>query len=338
MTVARAADTFTLVVLPDTQYYSESRPDLFDAQTRWIAAQREALGIRFVVHEGDVVEHSGSTAEYANAHAAMRHLDNAGIPYGVLPGNHDGTASGSSLFSAPGYFGPDRYSDYAWYCGTSFFGDTDRVMGTCQQFSAGGADWLVLHLGWLRDPELLVEETTLAEQADDAPRTKANKALLRWAHARLQEHANRRAILVFHAFLKDTGARMPGYDTVFDLLVRPNANVLFVLNGHELGAQAEAVRSDVVDGRPIVQMLANYQSRPNGGDGWLRILTFDMAARKVQVRTYTPVLNQFEADANSDFEIDIATGKVTTRTGEPLQFSIPDAPAPPRNLRIVPAS
>ena len=33
---AGAAENFTVVVLPDTQFYSESYPGIFDNQTQWI--------------------------------------------------------------------------------------------------------------------------------------------------------------------------------------------------------------------------------------------------------------------------------------------------------------
>src|SRR5687768_5517330 len=49
---------WTLVVLPDTQQYAERYPDIFLAQTRWIADQADALDIRYVLHVGDVTEWS----------------------------------------------------------------------------------------------------------------------------------------------------------------------------------------------------------------------------------------------------------------------------------------
>src|ERR1051325_10648648 len=47
---------FSVVVLPDTQYYSSSWPDIFAAQTRWIIKNRESEQIAFVLHTGDVVD------------------------------------------------------------------------------------------------------------------------------------------------------------------------------------------------------------------------------------------------------------------------------------------
>ena len=47
---------FTIVMLPDTQFYSEVYPEIYKAMTRWIVSNREAENIVGVVHVGDVVQ------------------------------------------------------------------------------------------------------------------------------------------------------------------------------------------------------------------------------------------------------------------------------------------
>src|SRR5688572_5675999 len=76
---------WTLIVLPDTQYYAERYPDTFMAQTRWIADNAGARNIRFVVHVGDVVEHN-TPEEWELAKRAFSLLP---VPYAIAPGNHD---------------------------------------------------------------------------------------------------------------------------------------------------------------------------------------------------------------------------------------------------------
>ncbi len=48
-------------------------------------------------------------------------------------------------------------------------------------------------------------------------------------------------------------------------------------------------------------LLADYQSRTNGGNGWLRILEFSPANNEMAVKTYSPTLDQFETDGDSQF-------------------------------------
>jgi hypothetical protein len=48
-------EPFAIIVLPDTQFYSQSYPTIFSNQTQWIADNVEDMNILFVLHEGDIV-------------------------------------------------------------------------------------------------------------------------------------------------------------------------------------------------------------------------------------------------------------------------------------------
>src|SRR5438552_12442990 len=50
------AAPFTIVVLPDTQYYSSLHPEILEAQVQWILANLDQRQIALVVHEGDIVD------------------------------------------------------------------------------------------------------------------------------------------------------------------------------------------------------------------------------------------------------------------------------------------
>src|SRR6185436_1311861 len=40
-----------------------------------------------------------------------------------------------------------------------------------------------------------------------------------------------------------------------------------------------------------------------GGNGWLRLMKFSPANNTISVKTYSPTLNQYETDANSQFTL-----------------------------------
>jgi hypothetical protein len=61
----------------------------------------------------------------------------------------------------------------------------------------------------------------------------------------------------------------------------------------------EGRRQDVYQGHTVYSVLSDYQNRANGGNGWLRIYEFSPAHNVIRVRTYSPTLAQFEADADS---------------------------------------
>ncbi len=136
-----------------------------------------------------------------------------------------------------------------------------------------------------------------------------------WADRILKLYPNRRAIITTHLFLSASGSRPTTVlnrpdgtpaETVWQNIVRTNCNVFLVLNGHYPG---EANRTDLnTCGQPVHQVASDYQSRTNGGDGWLRYMTFKPAENKIYVYTFSPTLGggagQFETDANSQFVLD----------------------------------
>lgn len=80
-----------------------------------------------VAHEGDMVHGLGKRAHWDVADAAHGQLDAAGIPYSVLPGNHDMSKAGlATLYDE--YSPPSRFAGKPWYLG--YLGDS--VSGTRQ--------------------------------------------------------------------------------------------------------------------------------------------------------------------------------------------------------------
>jgi hypothetical protein len=121
----------------------------------------------------------------------------------------------------------------------------------------------------------------------------------------LKANPTRRAIITTHGFLGASGERGVHHceDTqyMWDALVEPNPNVWFVLSGH---VHFEFRRTDVANGHDVHQLLADYQTLANGGNGWLRIMKFVPADNKVYVETYSPWLDRYQEDANSRFALD----------------------------------
>ncbi len=295
-----AGEDFTIVALPDTQHYVDSAANYprFQAQTQWIVDNRDTLNTVFVTHEGDVVEHvDASELEWQRADAAMDTLDNAGVPNNLTIGNHDvNTTTGVAAFFDQ-YFPPSRYTGFDWYGG--YLGQlvTDPInrmnKNNYELFSAGGLDFVILHL------ELDIPDYALT-----------------WADGILNQYPDRLAIITTHLFVDTANARRTtsqfmsngnSAEAIWQELIRPNCNVIMVLNGHYPG---EGRRTDLNDcGEPVHQILADYQERTNGGDGWLRIMTFKPAENKIYVYTFSPTLDapagRFETDANSQFVLDL---------------------------------
>ena len=267
-----SGEAFTIIVLPDTQHYSEAFPGIFTAQTQWIAAQKTARNIVFVTHEGDIVQNYNNTTEWQRANTSMSILDGV-VPYGMAPGNHD---QPSTLYNQ--YFPFTRYLPYAWYGG--HYGSLND--NNFQLFSGGGIDFVSVHLEFCPPA-----------------------AVVAWAKSVFDSFPNRIGTMTTHGYLNESAQRTVHgcADTsyLWNNLGAITPNLHFMLSGH---VHDESRRTDMANGHPVFQMLADYQDRASGGEGWLRIMRFVPSEDKVYVQTYSPWLDRFETDANSEFSLD----------------------------------
>ncbi len=327
---------------------------LFIAQMKDIAARSVGRGgeVVFVASVGDVWQHQSIEidadhrargfapipnpifASYIQAVEQTRSYEipkaiegyeiiaEAGLPFGVAPGNHDYDAMWSVAGFPPALgkdprkltmtpedlgmlhiggldnfrsaFGAesDFFRDKPWYV-ASFDGGANSA----QVFDGGG--YTFLHLA-------------LQMQAPDS--------VLAWAESVMAEHPGVPTIVTTHDYLATRGRRRanpivdldrvdPDYhnnaEELWSKLLSRNDQIFLVLCGHHHG-QSRRV-DDNAFGNPVYQVLADYQDRgqvgldagqpinrmtrrPVGiGDGWYRLMRFDLAADPpaVKVTTYS---------------------------------------------------
>ena len=292
-------DSFTIVALPDTQHYVQKDKysenlECFESQIQWIIENKEKLNIVFVSHVGDIVESYGTEeSEFIRASNVMRKLDKV-VPYGFCIGNHDMKSDGTAdIFNE--YFPASRYAKYDWWAG-SFSGNRNN----CQIFSAGGDDYLALHLEFCPTDEAL-----------------------QWANEMLARYPGRRAFITTHSYVTPVKDGIDGIATrdsrlsgnqpgmhhmgdnagidIMEKVIIPNEKVFMVLCGHYHG---ERLIVSELDGRKVYGMLSDYGFEPHGGDGWLRVLQFVPSENRIYVRIYSPYLKQFRASIDSHSILD----------------------------------
>jgi hypothetical protein len=251
---------FTVVLLPDTQLYSQGFPETYLAQTRWIVREADARNIKFVIHLGDIVEEYDDEQQWRVADRAHRVLDGA-VAYSVLPGNHDMSKErDSTLYNK--YFSPVRFEKCPWYGGSMDRTNDDNYCF----FEAAGMKFMVLSLEY-----------------------RPTDPMLEWAAAVLTRHPAHRVILATHRYMGPTGRTDTG-DRLWEKLVRKHPGVFLVVSGHHMEV---AHRTSVnAAGRQVHEILCDYQGRPRGGDGWLQTLRFLPAQDKIRVEAYSPVLDR----------------------------------------------
>jgi hypothetical protein len=304
-----AKDSFTIAVLPDTQHYSERYPEQFLAQTAWIAENVKDRNIACVLHLGDVTNHN-TQREWDAAVKAMNQLDGK-VPYFMVPGNHDYSENGSCKDRTTGF--SDAFP-VAKFKGLPTFGgiydrEPDRPENSYHLFSAGGRNFLSICLEF-------------------GPR----KDVVRWANEVAAQHKDRAVILTTHAYMyfddtrydwrkfgakqswnphnypiaKATSDDVSDGEDLWKNLVGTHENFILTLNGHVLGDGLGRTMTRTPGQRDVHQVLVNYQMRPKGGDGWLRLLEFRSDGKTVAVYDYSPTRQQRNESSQNRFEMTLA--------------------------------
>jgi len=262
---------FTLVLLPDTQNYSEKSPETYLRQTEWIAQHAAAENIRFVIHLGDIVQNATVEDEWKAADRAQRVLDGV-VPYSVLPGNHDGAPDATDLYNR--YFPPERFE-----CRPSYGGHMNgKNDASYSFFYAGGMALMVISLG--NDP---------------------SEEMLQWAGKIADWHPDHRVIVATHMYMGAKKRNEVG-QRIWDQLIRKHANIFMVVCGH-VGAAAY-LNSTNDAGGTVHEVLCDYQNKPHGGDGWLELLRFTPQENKIRFDAYSPSLDEHNPKFASVAEID----------------------------------
>ncbi len=306
-TLAQTSGEFTIAALPDTQFYSKTYPQIFTAETQWIASHAQQMNIQLVIGLGDVVDGGGQGYQWQNADLAYRILDGR-VPYVAAIGNHDydqnnpsGRTAYTKNFNA--YFGPQRYAGKSWYKGQYPSGSNENFYSI---LTLGGKQYLILVL-------------------EVFPRNSA----LNWAAAVMKNHPGIDTIVVTHAYTYADSTRMDRCDSnsagsfavaqdndgeqVWEKFASKYSNIRMVLSGHVVQGDGTGHRTDIgVNGNLVNAMLSDYQSWVDGGDGYIRLITVKPALNQVVVRTYSPYLNQWLTTSHHQFTVPYKNSGLTT--------------------------
>lgn len=293
---------FTIILLPDTQYYTAEPQGtnggsnaIFKRQIKWIVNNRATRNIVYVAHVGDCSQHGDQyEVEWKRSDTALRLLENPtltglaeGIPYGVCVGNHDQTPKGdfagtTSFYNK--YFGTSRFKSRSYY-GGHYGTDNNNFYDT---FTVGNVKFLVIYFEF--------NTSTSNFTAAGGP--------LDWGESLVKKYPNHNVIVISHYVLTAAGSfNNQGYSIFQRFKIYPNFKLM--LGGHVPDSAAEAVKLNTYNGNNIYTVLSNYQGRKNGGNGLLRMYEFDPANNNVAVKTFSPYTGTYEKDANSQFNMNI---------------------------------
>lgn len=288
---APKTSSFTIAVLPDTQFYSRyatlaenqqfsrrygSEPYL--AQTTWTATHAAMLNTQFLIHLGDVVDQASKSAQWQVASTAMQTLEAFKLPYSILAGNHDilsaweyngdqstGTDAQRTLTSEPylQWFPTSRAQTQSTFGGRDTSGFHEYHI-----FTAQGQKFLVLSLSW-----------------------RISDAGITWARGVIAANPTLPVILVSHQLLNIANDGVSPLETDYGLmlwekLIRDNDQIFMTLNGHNHGA-AHLTKTNNF-GNAVEEMVVDYQMDYQGGNALMRLYEFDLTNNLIKVLSFSP--------------------------------------------------
>ena len=258
----------TFAWLSDTQGYASTYPENLNTMTKWIVDNRERLNIQYVLQTGDIVNDPKREKEWSNVQTAFDAFIGK-VPLFAIAGNHD---IGGMVHFYTNFYAFMSHQNYTAY--PTFGGEEAEGRRRYDLVTIGHEKFMIIGTGYSLQPS----------DYD-------------WLNSVLKQYSDRTAILVSHWYLN-----LKDEDYIADALllhrvVAGNPNVRYVLCGHKHGLKhVEESYDDNADGTPdrIVQaIMVDYQALPNGGDGYLMLLTFNVVDRTVSITSYSPVLDDF---------------------------------------------
>ncbi len=333
-------NSFSVVLIPDQQSYVDYKLQA-DTRFKYPVNQREIYyrqmdyvknnsfknngDFVFAVFLGDFVAHeSRYQKEWIWAdEATSKLIDN--IPYGFVPGNHD----------YDGVYSKDNWKSkqiIGWTTYSKYFGPSSKYFKNMDWFGGSTANglnqWSIFSF---KDFQILYIGLEI-EPSDKR---------LAWAQKVIDEHPGIPTIVATHVYLtcnveKDnisqgayvTETLRPYTDSnspiqIWEKFISKNNQIFMVLSGHAFkNDYGESLRIDINKyNQPVYSIMTDYQGRRHYlewkkikhnlekieecGDGWIRILDFDLKEKNIHVTTYNPEFEMYEVDKASDYNLPI---------------------------------
>ncbi len=282
------ANNTCIAVFGDIQVYTEDDrcAEYYVNSLEWLKSKQAVENnIACIIHTGDIA--NTNLGHQWRRFRKCTDIVSDCIPFYTSTGNHDYTwASDSKIY--------DRRSSYIM----DYFDFPLPIKNVVAQYEP-----LRLENAVFRN--YFAGERIDVMMLEFAPRAE----VVQWARKYLDEHSDRKFILVTHEFLghngmllrenpysvrhfAGTGISATSPQELWDILVSCYDNILCLICGHvDPFAQFVAMRTG--DGRTVPVIEFNLQMMPNGGDGWIMMLNAGPEDDSVSISVYNTVRDEY---------------------------------------------
>ena len=265
-----AEGDYTIAVLPDTQNLITYDPQGYYDQIQWIADNKESLNIQAVLHVGDMVNNNTAT-EWSICRNGMNIIEDAGIPWMPMRGNHDA----SDWFNH--YFDYETYgSSQSWFGGSYHQNKLDH---TYWYVTVGEREYMILSLGWAPSWDVLI-------WAQDAVEANSDKNVIITCHA----YMNKDGSLLAQGDYMSASSSVPGAPSGEDVwnALKQYDNVVLAMGGHVHSPDLVTWVGKNGANKNVTSMLVDRQDDDiNNRYAMIALLTFHSDSDIVDVNWYS---------------------------------------------------
>lgn len=295
---------YAVAVIGDPQYATKSYPEAVREAYKWLAENKDSKNIQYVISLGDLTDQC-QEREWLEAADALKILEDAGLYYSLIRGNHDTALSGidssskatarpelfDELFAAEGSFYLSQFEKYGGLY------EEGSVKNTYRTLDFEGNQWLILNLDWTVDDDIL-----------------------NWAKGVIETHPEHRIIIVTHDYLGGTGNLSTNGTKIWNNLAGQYENVVLALGGHNSWDNINVNQAEGVNGNTVTQMLIDPQRADSllSGVGLVTMFYFSENGSVVDVEHYSPEWDRYYKNINQlRIELKTERFKDSIRVDEP---------------------
>ncbi|MBP3592807.1 MAG: metallophosphoesterase [Clostridia bacterium] len=298
---------YSIAVIGDPQYATHSYPEAIRAAYTWLAENKDEKNIQYVIGLGDLTDQC-QRDEWIEAASALQILQDAGLYYSVVRGNHDTALSGiedySQATARPELFDKLFAEEITFYYDQFLTNgglyEEGSVKNTYRTLDCEGDEWLILNLDW-----------------------RVEDAVLDWAKGVIEAHPEHRVIIVTHDYLSASGVQSANGKRIWDTLAGQYENVVMALGGHYSWDNILVNQAEGIHGNTVTQMLIDPQRADDllEGVGLVTMFYFSEDGSVVDVEYYSPEWDRYYKNANQ-MRINLKTERFESHFAPILWVSI----------------